>query len=238
MALRFVKTGLNRYFARQVGQDSRPTFFDIEATCPALNRLTECFPVIRGEFDRALAQGGRLPHYHQIDPGERAISASTPGGWKVFMLYLLGYRPSEAGRLCPETSRLLAATPDLVQAFFSILEPGKSIPPHHGPYLGYLRYHLGLRIPTTEPPHIVVNGQSYQWREGEAVLFDDSWRHEVVNHSPDMRAVLIVDVLRPLPPLPHRINRFCTQVIARHTYGRSVMRKLREHAVTERPAID
>jgi aspartate beta-hydroxylase len=238
MPLRFLKTGLNRYFARQVGREDRPTFFDIQATCPALNRLTEHFPVIRHEFDRACAQANKLPRYHQIDPGERGISASTPGDWKVFMLYLLGHRPPEASRLCPETSQLLDGLPGLVQAFFSILDQGKSIPPHQGPYLGYLRYHLGLHIPTQDPPHLVVNGQTYRWREGEAILFDDSWRHEVINHSAQRRAVLIVDVLRPMPPWPHRVNRFCTQVIARHTYGRQVSKQLRQYAVTERPPIE
>jgi aspartyl/asparaginyl beta-hydroxylase (cupin superfamily) len=32
----------------------------------------------------------------------------------------------------------------MVQAFFSILDPGKSVPENEGPYLGYLRYNLGL----------------------------------------------------------------------------------------------
>ena len=30
---------------------------------------------------------------------------------------------------------------------FSILAPGKRIPPHDGPYKGVLRYHLGLDGP-------------------------------------------------------------------------------------------
>ena len=30
---------------------------------------------------------------------------------------------------------------------FSILEPGKHLPPHRGPYNGVLRLHLGLIVP-------------------------------------------------------------------------------------------
>src|SRR4029453_17045489 len=100
--------------------------------------------------------------------------------------------------------------PNLIQAFFSILEPGKSIPEHEGPYRGYLRYHLGLRVPKDDPPKLVVNGRDYVWKEGEAVLFADSWPHSVVNHSAEIRAVLIVDIRRPLPAIPDRVNRFVT----------------------------
>ena len=238
MGMRFVKSGINHFLAHYVGKRSRPTFFSIDTTCPSLNRITENFAIIRSEFDQAYARTNRMPRYHEIDPGEKAISDTTAGNWNVFMLYLLGHRPEEASRMCPRTSELLAETPNLVQAFFSILDPGKSIPPHHGPYLGYLRYHLGLRIPTADPPRIIVNGRHYHWREGEAVLFDDTWLHEVVNKSRETRAVLIVDVLRPLPPFPHSVNSFCTNVIAKHTYGRHVMKKLRQHATTDRPFIE
>jgi aspartyl/asparaginyl beta-hydroxylase (cupin superfamily) len=39
----------------------------------------------------------------------------------------------------------------LFQAFFSILDGGKSIPRHAAPYRGYLRYHLGLKVPKLLP---------------------------------------------------------------------------------------
>ena len=88
------------------------------------------------------------------------------------MLEILGHRLDSNRALCPETSRLLERVPNLIQAFISILEPGKSVPEHEGPYRGYLRYHLGLRIPKENPPKLVINGQDYIWKEGEAVMFD------------------------------------------------------------------
>jgi hypothetical protein len=50
----------------------------------------------------------------------------------------------------------------------------------------------------------------------------------VVNHSRQTRAVLIVDVRRPLPFVPNLVNRFITNVIARHTYGRKVAKSTLE----------
>ena len=81
---------------------------------------------------------------------------------------------------------------------FSILEPGKHLPPHRGPYNGVLRLHLGLIVP--EPRDalgIRVDRQLYRWREGEAVVFDDAYEHEAWNRTPHTRVVLFVDFIKP-----------------------------------------
>jgi aspartyl/asparaginyl beta-hydroxylase (cupin superfamily) len=220
-----VKSVVNAFFGLFVGRRTRPTFFKVTEAYPELDHITRAYPAIRREFDRLLAESNDLPQYHDVDPGERAISATTPKRWNVFLLEIMGHRPAENRASCPETCRALAQVPNMIQAFFSILEPGKSVPEHEGPYLGYLRYHLGVRVPVRNAPKLVVNGQDYVWKEGEAVLFDDSWPHSVINHSEELRAVLIVDVRRPMPLLADLCNRFITDVVARHTYGRSVVRK-------------
>lgn len=221
----FFKDIVNRFFGRYVGFDKRPTFFDIAETYPALQAITQKFTAIHREFHQVLQQTPQLPRYHDIDPGEAEISGTTAKDWNVFMVYLLGYRLEKAERLCPELCASLSTIPNLVQAFFSILEPGKSIPKHKGPYLGYLRYHLGIEIPKENAPQIIVNEQAYTWQPGEAVLFDDSWPHEVVNTSSEYRAVLIIDVLRPMPFLPNLVNRLVTQIAGRYFYGRKVVQR-------------
>ncbi|MBX9790502.1 MAG: aspartyl/asparaginyl beta-hydroxylase domain-containing protein [Pirellulales bacterium] len=138
-----------------------------------------------------------------------------------------GDQAQENRALCPDTCAVLARVPSLMQAFFSILDPGKSIPLHNGPYLGYLRYHLGLRVPKHAPPTLWIADEPYTWREGEAVMFDDSWPHRVENHARELRGVLIIDILRPLPLVPSLVNRLTTQVIVRHTYGRHVADRVR-----------
>ena len=57
----------------------------------------------------------------------------------------------------------------------------------------------------------------------KAVLFNVP--HAVFNTSNELRAVLIVDVRRPLPLIADLCNRFVIDVIARHTHGRSVTHK-------------
>jgi aspartate beta-hydroxylase/beta-hydroxylase len=81
-----------------------------------------------------------------------------------------------------------------------------------------------------------IHGQDYQWKTGEAILFDDTWAHEVINHSNELRAVLMVDVLRPMPMLPSLVNKVTTGIVARHTYGRGVAKRIRSHTRQAPPA--
>lgn len=237
MDYHYFKNKLNRFYAPYVGGDQRETFFDIDKIYPSLNQITQQYTKIKEEFYQVRQHKPQLPRYHDIDPGETAISDSTEKNWNVFMLYLLGYQLEEAGQLCPNLCAILKTIPNLIQAFFSILEPGKSIPLHDGPYLGYLRYHLGIHVPTINPPHIEVNQQPYTWQEGQAVLFDDSWPHQVINHSEDYRAVLIIDVLRPMPFIPNFVNQLVTNVIAKYTYGRKVIKRAANYGTAVAPIL-
>ena len=87
----------------------------------------------------------------------------------------------------------------MTAACFSILSPGKHIPPHRGPYKGVLRYHLGLKVPEpTERCRIRVDDEVEHWEEGESLVFDDTYNHEVRNETSGERAILFLDVKRPM----------------------------------------
>ncbi|MGH8224640.1 MAG: aspartyl/asparaginyl beta-hydroxylase domain-containing protein [Gammaproteobacteria bacterium] len=224
------KRAVNGYLARPAGGEQRPVFWDTDDVCPELHRLEEAFPQIRAEVDALFAKRTAMPSYHEISKPSTEIAATTEGRWNVFMLELLGHRMKENLARCPHTARALAGIPRRIQAFFSVLDPGKSVPLHEGPYLGYLRYHLGVRVPAENPPLIRVAGQPYTWKEGEGTIFDDSWPHEVENHCREPRVVLIVDVLRPLPLVPNLVNRAMLYGVAAPLYGRPVIKRARLRA--------
>jgi aspartyl/asparaginyl beta-hydroxylase (cupin superfamily) len=195
-----------KFLYKCAGGENRQVFYDIEKTAPALRNLEKNYSIIKNEVERLLESKRNLPSYHDLDPKQFAISAGGNKKWKVFLLYAMGAKPKANRALCPQTSALLDKIPNLFEAFFSILEAGKSVPAHNNSYCGMLRYHLGLIVPSENPPRIRIKDQFYTWREGESVLFDDCWEHEVFNESKGDRVVLLVDVLRPLPLPVHILN--------------------------------
>jgi len=56
--------------------------------------------------------------------------------------------------------------------------------------------HVGLRY---------VSAQSGTREEGKAIIFDDSWEHEVIHTGTDIRVVLIMDIWHPELPESRRI---------------------------------
>lgn len=118
-------------------------------------------------------------------------------GWQ--RLYIKWHGPTDplALKHCPLTCKLIEQMPEVHVAMFSILLPGSKILPHHGPAKMCLRYHLGLSTPNSENCNIKVNGESYYWKDGEDVMFDDTLLHEVHNDTDENRIILFLDVERP-----------------------------------------
>ena len=218
---------VNKFYDLHVGGARRPVFYDIAATRPELLELDRNYPVIREELLGILPDKRSIPRYHELDEMQYNISArvAPEKDWKVYPLDVMGVRPPAFCARCPRTTALLDGIPGLFEAFFSILEGGKSIPAHEGPYRGYLRYHLGLIVPEVNPPSIRLKDQVYTWKEGESILFDDSWEHEVYNQCDGDRVVLIVDIRRPMPQPFDGVNRV-TQAVMKRVYGRHILQKL------------
>jgi aspartyl/asparaginyl beta-hydroxylase (cupin superfamily) len=217
----------NRLLRRIVKGNQRPVIFDIEKTFPQLLELEQNFDAVKRELVPLLRQRDEMPCYHQIDPNQNYISGSTSARWNVFMLCFLGQNFADNRAKCPRTCEILDRIPNLFQSFVSILEPGKSVPAHAGPYLGYLRYHLGVKVPEINPPYMRIRDKKHVWQEGISILFDDSWDHEVYNESEGDRVVLIVDILRPMPWYGHLLNLIFMQLFGKR-YGKQVARRVED----------
>lgn len=187
-------------------------FFD-PASFAWVQPLEAHWPVIRQELDAILEHHDRLPNFQDISEDQTAIT--TDDRWKTFFLYGFGFKAEKNAALCPETTRLIEQVPGMKTAFFSILAPGKHIPPHRGPYKGVMRYHLGLRVPEPRTQcRIRVGDEVRYWEEGKSLLFDDTHEHEVWNDTEGTRVVLFMDVVRPLRPPLDTINELIIRLIS------------------------
>jgi ornithine lipid ester-linked acyl 2-hydroxylase len=155
------------------------------------------FPKIRAELDRVMLRRDELPNFQDISSDVKTIQ--TDNNWKTFMFCGYGLWTDENCRQCPDTVAALKKIPGFKTGFFSILAPNKHIPAHRGPYNGVLRLHVGLIVPEpNEKVRIRVNEEIAHWQEGKALIFDDSYNHEVWNETDGWRVVLFVDFVRPV----------------------------------------
>lgn len=139
-------------------------------------------------------------------------------GWKRFYLKWYDKPLPSAAALCPKTVELVSAIPNVKGAMFALLPGGSHLNPHRDPFAGSLRYHLGLSTPNSDACRIFVDGQEYAWRDGEDVMFDETYVHWVKNETETTRVILFCDIERPLSsPLMTRINRWVSAQLGRAT---------------------
>jgi beta-hydroxylase len=170
-------------------------FFD-EKDFSWLDGFKDGWRGVNAEAETVLKLRQRLPAFHEISKEVGFISKDDQ--WKTFMLMGYGFKCKKNLAECPTTKRALGKIPGLKTAFFSILEPGKALPSHRGPYNGVLRLHLGLVIPNpAEKCWIRVGTEHRYWQPGEVLIFDDSIDHEVHNNTDGVRVVLFIDFVRP-----------------------------------------
>jgi beta-hydroxylase len=183
---------------------NRP-FLDV-ARFPELAPLGDNWRTIRDEA-LALYDQDRIKRSEKYD--DLAFNSFFKSGWKRFYLKWYGQNHASARALCPKTVALLEKIPTVKAAMFALLPPGAKLGRHRDPFAGSLRYHLGLVTPNSDDCSIWVDGERYSWRDGEAVLFDETFIHRAENNSEVQRIILFCDVERPLRTRAARAaNRF------------------------------
>lgn len=194
--------------------------------------LEASWRVIREELDVVMQRPQDIPTFHQISPDQERISKGE--NWKTFGFFVFGQAVEDNCRRCPRTAEILEKLPGLQNAMFSILAPRYHIPPHKGPTRALVRCHLGLRVPDDrENCWLRVDDRICHWREGEVLLFDDTYEHEVRNDTDQVRVVLFVDIDRPMDRVGNFFNRLVVSLVRASTYARKPLRNLkawnREH---------
>jgi aspartate beta-hydroxylase len=179
-------------------------FFEREAF-PWLEAFEARTDDIRGELLSVWVEGSPElePYINYRDglPLDQWAELNRSLKWSAYHLYLHGAPVEEHCGRCPATVAALEllAQPKVQSrspsAMFSILRPRTRIPPHTGVANTRLVVHLPLVIP--RDCGFRVGGETRQWREGQAWVFDDTIEHEAWNDSDEPRAVLICDVWNP-----------------------------------------
>lgn len=129
-------------------------------------------------------------------------------GWSKFYLKWYGHTHNSAQTLCPKTVELLKKCKTVNGAMFSVLPPGSKLTRHLDPVACSLRYHLGLKTPNEDSCFISIDDQIYSWRDGDVLMFDETYLHFAKNNSDKSRLILMCDVERPMNILGKIFNMF------------------------------
>jgi hypothetical protein len=166
------------------------TFYD-PAEFEWARPLEDAFPVIQQELLQVLQDQAAGFKGYLSEANVRLA------GWNTFNFFFYGRKSEENCTRCPRTTALLESLPRFERdhVMFSALNPGAHIPKHTGPMNGIIRAHL----PLVTPPgaYIRVGPDQRTWEKGRLLVFDDSFEHEVWNHSDQVRIVLFINFWHP-----------------------------------------
>ena len=184
-----------------------PSVLDVAADFPNAGRFVAAWQKIRDEAVAARLEA--MPRFHDIMPEQADISANDGKDWRLLVLKAYGVDVPENMAKMPALARLLEDCPEVKSATVSFLAPHKHIPRHRGPFRGIMRFHLGLKIPSEpggRPATIMmIDDREYRIADGECLLWDDTFPHEVMNNSDEARIALLLDVWRPRMPIDMEI---------------------------------
>ena len=180
-----------------------------------LDRLRENWQTIRDEGLKLFDEGHIRAAAKYNDLGFNSFFRT---GWKRFYLKWYDDPLPSARALCPKTVELVQSIPTVRGAMFAVLPPGGRLVAHRDPYAGSLRYHLGLVTPNSDTCKIFIDGEPYFWKDGEDMLFDETYIHYAENKSDVTRLILFCDIERPMTNsvLAH-FNRLLANTLVRAT---------------------
>jgi aspartate beta-hydroxylase len=186
-----------------------PPVLETSAYFPGAARFISAWPEIRDEALSLSSRMQSIPRFHEIMPAQADISANDGKDWRLFILKVYGAEVEKNMAACPKLAELVSSTPGVLSASLSFLAPRKHIPRHRGPFRGVLRYQLGLSVPLDAQGRpaavLALNDVEHRVGDGQHLLWDDTYPHEVWNNSDEMRLVLLLDVRRPHMPFDLRV---------------------------------
>ncbi|WP_010300028.1 aspartyl/asparaginyl beta-hydroxylase domain-containing protein [Candidatus Odyssella thessalonicensis] len=162
---------------------------------PELDIFQQNWQIIRDEAVQLLQQGDIKASQKRDDIG---FNSFFKRGWKRFYLKWYNDPLPSAQLACPKTLELIKKVPCVKAAMFTFLPAGSKLGLHRDPYAGSLRYHLGLVTPNSDKCFIEVDGQKYSWRDGEDVIFDETYLHQAENQTSVDRLIFFCDIERPM----------------------------------------
>lgn len=116
--------------------------------------------------------------------------------WTTYYFYVQGRPIEDHLKACPRTAAALAEVPtNGAHVCYSAIPAGSGLNPHVGPTNTSLTAHLGLA--NCEGAKLFVVGEALEYRDGEMIVFDDTFIHWVEHKGTETRFTLMVTFFHP-----------------------------------------
>ena len=175
--------------------EKNPKLFYDPAEFQFLKPITDNFPVFKYEF-LELMKIEKEDQWLKTFPDY--VKSEKFKAWKVFSFIFFYMKFPEHAKLCPKSADIIYSIPQILSCDFSYLKAQSHILPHKGYTKMVLRCHLPLVVPDEDLCGIRVGNVTKHWKEGELMIFDDSFEHEAWNKTDSNRTVLMFDIPNPL----------------------------------------
>ncbi len=163
-----------------------------KANYPWVTQLEQVHEVIRNEILNIPPECDFLGY-------EGGLAAENM--WSVVPMYYMGTPIHYFQKYFPKTLEIVNKLPGHCfdypwgDCLFSRQAAGSHLIAHCSVDSFRLRVHLGLDVP--DNCQMRVKNELLNWHNGEVLIFEDSFEHEVWNHSDKSRIVLIIDFWHP-----------------------------------------
>ena len=186
-------------------------------------QLAAAWHDIRDEATALLAEDRDFESFLGLKPGQKRdgyVGGSNPNAaWDAYFFYRHGRRLDDHHARCPKTSAVIESIElcrvdrQAPEVCFSVIRPQSTIVAHYGVTNTRLVMHLPLIVPSDCALNVVDAGE-HHWREGELMMFDDTFQHEAWNRSDEPRLILLMDCWNPhLSPAEQRAVKQLIQAI-------------------------
>lgn len=174
--------------------EKNPLFFYDKKLFSFLEQIENNFEIIRNELIQ-LIESNKEENWLQTFPNY--VKSEKQKAWKVFSFLFFSMKFPSHAALCPKTAELIYNIPEIMSCDYSYLKANTKILPHKGYSRMVLRCHLPLIVPNGDLCGLKVGTETRYWKEGELLIFDDSFEHEAWNDSNKDRVVLMFDIPNP-----------------------------------------
>jgi ornithine lipid ester-linked acyl 2-hydroxylase len=171
--------------------DKNPSFFYNKNDFPNILELENHFTTLKEELLN-LIKMNKEESWLRTFPSY--VKSEEQKAWKVFSFLFFSMKFPSHAALCPKTANLIYGISEIMSCDYSYMKANTKILPHKGYSRMVLRCHLPLIVPKGDLCGIRVGDETKYWKEGELLIFDDSFEHEAWNNSNEDRVVLMFDI--------------------------------------------